>query len=187
MGIPTYVAVLCKNKNLLRKVEKLQLIADGLYEETRVQKKVIDQYKKLLECYSQPNKITSLHFCDRRHIGCRVDHTRYGLVRKTHDHVRFKAPSLSLVTSHETKVKYPSLKKMSKFVDLFQAKYGLPSSIRDKVLVALPENSSFEAKPPISAFHQSKRYSSSSKTYILWTTSYNSKNSENNYIFSSSN
>ena len=40
MGIPTYGAVLCKNKNLLRKVEKLQLIADGLYEETRVQKKV---------------------------------------------------------------------------------------------------------------------------------------------------
>ena len=85
MGIPTYGAILAKNKILQDEIKKMQVMVNCLNEETEIQRMVINLYRNLLKSYTLPNKARNYrnYCCDLGHFDCKIDHARYGLVRKT--------------------------------------------------------------------------------------------------------
>ena len=84
MGIPTYGAIFIKNKNLQKTIDKLQMKADALLEETEAQRKLLSQYSDLLESLTltMKKKTHAAYYCDQGHFQCKIDHARYLLVRK---------------------------------------------------------------------------------------------------------
>ena len=165
--ILSYGALSAENVILKKNIEKLKSTCDWLFQETKIQDKVISQLKCLYNSMSLvPRKSTySLkNYCDQGHYRCEILHRRFNLVKVS------LSPSLtidttSVPTSRKVYVSAFSdqkskpnilpqmleadavscvkkrnemfqIKKLSKLVDCFQAKYGLPSPLQDKIMVA---------------------------------------------------
>ena len=99
-----------------------------LYEETAIQSKVIDQYKTLLKSYTLPikNRNHSVYWCNLGHFNCKILHARFNLVRMTVNPVYHRVSRKP--ESQQMKNEIVAVKRMSKKVDLLQAKYGFTLS-----------------------------------------------------------
>jgi len=166
MGIPTYGAILIRNKNLQKTIDKLQIKADALVKESEAQRKLLSQYNDLLESLTlaMKKKNHAAYYCDQGHFKCKIDHARYGLVRKVEYPVRHKVskPGSQLIENECLNIKI-----MSKKVDLLQAKYGLPSSYRHEVFVASSEYIRVEHGPLSSKTKIRKNFQRRKRRFML--------------------
>ena len=123
---------------------------------------------------------TSKNYCDQGHYKCEILHRRFNLVkvllgsRLTIDATKVPTNGEVYIGGYSDQKCKPNIlpkmvetaagscvkkrnemlqiKKLSKLVDCFQAKYGLPSPLQDKIMVASMSETFIESlKPPQSA------------------------------------
>ena len=128
-----------KYKRLEDEVSVLKLKISLLKEESLVQAKLISQLKLL---HISTLKLNSRTFCDAGHFRCRIDHKRFNFTNmKVDQDLEPSKPLDQSVSLLQKSLLLPKndeifLRRLSKNIDILQAKYGLPSSLRDKILIA---------------------------------------------------
>jgi len=137
MKILSYGALRIEHKNLQNQVHRLNLMVECLLQETTVQNKIISQLKLLHE--SQAKALKKSKVCDRGHYGCQIVHARFNLINSPE-----KIPVSQNLTSDVKTVYFKNeksfFKVMSKKVDIIQAKYGMPTAFKHKIMVASGED-----------------------------------------------
>ena len=158
MGILTYGALLEENKTLNAKIQHLECLVNLVSQESRIQKTVIGQLKKLLDskCSSKTTS-TESKFCVRKHFMCKIDHLRFSWInteRRAYTNGEFSESC----EAEPSKKKSFSYRRMSKCIDLLQAKYGMPSCQASKVFVG-SDNGIIQAedKPTFSSYNGVKK------------------------------
>ena len=122
---------------LEKEISYLSLQNSQLKKENCVQAKIIQQFKLL---YASTLKLNSQITCDAGHHRCKIIHRRYNYVNssvKDQDHLCLPAKTVSKSEPAITDRSF--YKKLSKNIDLLQYKYGSPTILNNKVLVASAE------------------------------------------------
>ena len=112
-------------------------MVEWLVKETCVQRRVIEQLKKLQTStsHSNPTKFNPCEdICDKGHMNCRINHAKFSLVRNPKEPSEPTPNATKKITVEKMDVL--ELKKLSRKVDLLQAKYGMPCGLNYKTMVA---------------------------------------------------
>ena len=140
----------------MKLIEQLKLKISSLVNQINAQNGVIKQMN--MPNLSPP--IENINFCcSEGHRQCRINHSLYNYVNtKVSSHDPVPANSRPTVNKAENF----SIKRLSKKVDAIQAKFGLPSNLRDKILITSETDIIVESKLNKSAvsnkFRTPRRY-----------------------------
>ena len=150
MGILSYGALAQQNKLLQAKVDNFQNMIALLKQETNIQSKVIGQLQDLLELNSSlPQNRNASDFCDKKHFMCKINHGRFTWTNQSENRVDKKA--FSVTSPMPKKKKVFSFRRLSKRIDLLQAKYGMPSCQSGSIMVASAESIHLESSHGLSS------------------------------------
>ena len=135
----TYEAISAINVRLQKVVSKLSIQKEYLIKENVIQREVIGQLKKLMECRSS----LSSSFCALGHFGCRKNHAKFDFVKKVEvcssSRATFYAEALKsfkfkpvLEPSQQQLNEESFYKNLVEKIDELQAKYGGPPNTTQK-------------------------------------------------------
>ena len=131
-------------KELESQISSLSQRVGLLAMENAIQGKVIKQIRQLQE--SQQTKGVN---CSLGHTLCNIQHRKFNFVRKCTEYTPVtKCDKVIIQTEASFRDDTTFIKRLSKKIDILQAKFGVPSKLQDKVFVASLNNIYLESKKP---------------------------------------
>ena len=129
-----------------------------LLEETGIRSKVIGQLKQLYKSrssYVAQNKPNLKSRCDRGHFQCSIYHARYNWVNQDRTLFENILPS-GMIPPQSKNDDHLYYKRLAKNIDLLQSKYGYPSCLTNKVLIASCDTVFVKDLPTVQQSHLSQ-------------------------------
>ena len=148
--IPTYGALKSICAQLEQKIAMINLNNIYLKKESTIQRKIIDQLKVLHVSTLKTTQWKITGKCAAGHYNCKIDHSKFNFVNQYANQTTVATPNL-------IKSESISIKRLSKQVDIIQAKYGMPCKLHNTVMVASEDAILLKTKTDQTGVTQSKK------------------------------